>query len=249
MSIVINKTQPMREAEIAAVDWINQHAGDVEAEVKRAKAAEAALQANIDTEVSRAKGAESTLQGSIDTEVSRAKGAESTLQGSIDTVSAALSTETERANQAEAALQANINAEYTRATGVESGLSQALTDVNAKFPVTTDNIEDKAVTKAKLDDTLDAIIDFVNTIPAFEYGYSESLTIPATSTVSIDITFDKVFEETPQVFTEVMCNTLSNILVSHVTYVDTTKATIKLYNGGVDSVANVTVDYLALAGR
>lgn len=93
------------------------------------------------------------------------------------------------------------------------------------------------------------LASIVNTIPDFEYGFSEAVSIPAASTVSVTITFSKTFAETPQVFTEVMCNTLNNILVSHVTYADTTKCTVKLYNGGSAAVSNVTVDYLALAGR
>ncbi len=146
-------------------------------------------------------------------------------------------------------LQANITAEYSRASNAENTLTALYGELVAKFPVKTTDIGDTQVTLAKLDSDIQELLKFCETLPAFEFGYSEAVTIPAADTVSVDITFDKVFTETPQVFTEVMCNTLSNILVSHVTYVDTAKATIKLYNGGTTAVSNVTVDYLALAGR
>lgn len=158
--------------------------------------------------------------------------------------------EKNRATQVEGGLQATINTEYSRATGAESALSEGLTSlINGKFPITTDNIGDGQVTTAKLTSDIQELLSFCQTLPAFEFGYSEAVSIPASSTTSVEITFNKAFEETPQVFTEVMCNTLNNILVAHVTYVDTTKATIKLYNGGVGAVDNVTIDYLALAGR
>lgn len=158
--------------------------------------------------------------------------------------------EKNRALAAEKVLQTNIDTEVKRATGAESALSEGLTSlINGKFPVTTDNIGDAQVTTAKFASDIQELLSFCQTLPAFEFGYSEAVSIPASSTTSVEITFNNAFEETPQVFTEVMCNTLNNILVAHVTYVDTTKATIKLYNGGVGAVDNVTVDYLALAGR
>ena len=228
----INLKQPMREVLQAIGKWVNSHENDVVAEKDRALAQEKVLQDNIDSEVKRATGAESTLQANI------------------DTVSANLTKETERATQVEDDLQSAINTEYSRASGAESTLSEGLTSlINGKFPVTTDNIGDAQVTTAKFASDIQELLSFCQTLPAFEFGYSEAVSIPASSTTSVEITFNNAFSETPQVFTEVMCNTLNNILVAHVTYVDTTKATIKLYNGGVGAVDNVTVDYLALAGR
>ena len=183
-------------------------------------------------------------------EKNRALAVEKVLQTNIDTVSANLTKETERATQVEDDLQSAINTEYSRASGAESTLSEGLTSlINGKFPVTTDNIGDAQVTTAKFASDIQELLSFCQTLPAFEFGYSEAVSIPASSTTSVEITFNNAFSETPQVFTEVMCNTLNNILVAHVTYVDTTKATIKLYNGGVGAVDNVTVDYLVLAGR
>lgn len=292
----IDKTQPMREAEIAIADWINEHKEDVvnetarakaaeqvlqnnintetnrakaaestlttsiNNEVTRAKAAESTLTTNLNTEVTRAKGAESTLTTNLNAEVTRAKGAESTLTTSISdevtraksaesTLTTNLATETTRATQAESGLQAAINSEYTRANTAETGLNTAITAVNNRFPVKTADIGDEQVTEAKLDGTLQSELSFLRTIPGFEFGYSEAVSVPASGTTSVEITFKETFASTPQVFTEIMCNTLNNILVSHVTYVDTKKATIKLYNGGVGAVSNVTVDYLAIGGR
>lgn len=144
------------------------------------------------------------------------------MRESLKTVMDAINDDVPKAINAVAeSLQANITAEAKRAQQSENSITELYGQ----------------------------LASIVNTIPDFEYGYSESVTIPAANTVSVDIVFSKEFTETPQVFTEVMCNTLINILVSHVTYVDTTKCTIKLYNGGTTNVQNVTVDYLALAGR
>lgn len=218
---VIDKTQPMREAEIAAVDYIN---GDLADKLTALDNTDAGLSLGLGKETSERKAADETLQTNIDDEAARAKAAEE-------------------------ALQTNITAENKRAVAAENVLTGLYGGLAEKFPVKTANIGDAQVTEKKLETDLQTLLAFCRTLPAFEFGYSESVSIPASGTTSVEITFDKVFEETPQVFTEVMCNTLNNILVAHVTYVDTTKATIKLYNGGVGQVDNVTVDYLALAGR
>lgn len=162
------------------------------------------------------------------------------INGSLqEKLSATAGGEAERAQAVENTMQANITAENKRAVAAEDVLNALYGNLAAKFPVE----------KASLASDIQTLLSFCETLPAFEFGYSESVSIPASGTTSVEVTFDKMFDETPQVFTEVMCNTLNNILVAHVTYVDTTKATIKLYNGGVGQVDNVTVDYLALAGR
>ena len=235
----INKVQPMREAEIDIADYIN---GDLANELVDLHNTDAQLQKNIDAEQERAEAAEKKLTLDLATEVERAKAAEKVLTDD-------LATEVERATSAEGVLQTNINTENKRAVAAEDVLNGLYGDLAAKFPVQTENIGDAQVTEAKLEADLQTLLEFCKTLPDFEFGYSEVVSIPASGTTSVEITFNKTFDETPQVFTEVMCNTLNNILVSHVTYVDTTKATIKLYNGGVGQVDNVTVDYLALAGR
>lgn len=169
-----------------------------------------------------------SVNSNITAEINRAKQAENNLSDADKALSQAIS-------DTNTSLKADITAEYKRANTAENNLSilydQLSTSINS------------------IKTSINQLTPIVDTIPDFEYGYSDSVTIPAANTVSVDITFNKEFKETPQVFTELMCNTLINILVSHVTYVDTTKCTIKLYNGGTTEVQNVTVDYLALAGR
>ena len=232
----INKVQPMREAEQDMADYLNGTVAPyMVQETQERKTADAA-------EKARAEAAESKLTADLATEVARAKDAEETNANSI-------TAETERATAAEDVLQTNINTENKRAVAAEDVLNGLYGDLAAKFPVQTENIGDAQVTEAKLAIDIQELLALCKTLPDFEFGYSEAVSIPASGTTSVEIVFNKTFEETPQVFTEVMCNTLNNILVAHVTYVDTSKATIKLYNGGVGQVDNVTVDYLALAGR
>ena len=194
------------------------------AEVTRAEAAEAKLTADLSAEVTRAEAAEKVLTDDLASEVSRAEATET-------------------------ALQTNINTENKRAVAAEEVLTGLYAELSGKFPIQNSSIADSQITEEKLSVSIRNLLAFCKTLPAFEFGYSETVSIPASGTTSVEITFNKAFDETPQVFTEVMCNTLNNILVAHVTYVDTAKATIKLYNGGVGQVDNVTVDYLALAGR
>lgn len=118
-------------------------------------------------------------------------------------------------------LQASINAEVSRASTAENNLTQLYGQ----------------------------LASIVNAIPDFEYGYSDSFSIVAGSSTSVDITFNKTFNETPQVFTTCFCNTDMNIITEFVKYVSTTKCTVKVFNGGTTDVSDVTIDYLALAGR
>ena len=250
----INKVQPMREAEQDMADYLNgtvapymvretQERKDADAAEKaRAEAAETKLTADLNTEVTRAKAAEKVLTDDLASEVSRAEAAETKLTTDLNT-------EVARAEAAESALQTNINTENKRAVAAEDVLTGLYAELSEKFPIQTPSIADSQITEEKLGVSIQNLLAFCKTLPAFEFGYSEAVSIPASGTTSVEITFNKAFDETPQVFTEVMCNTLNNILVAHVTYVDTAKATIKLYNGSVGQVDNVTVDYLALAGR
>lgn len=118
-------------------------------------------------------------------------------------------------------LQANINAEVSRASTAENNLTQLYGE----------------------------LASIVNTVPDFEYGYSDSFSITAGSSTSVDITFNKEFKETPQVFTTCFCNTDTNIIIEIVKYVSPLKCTVKVFNAGTTDVSNVSIDYLALAGR
>lgn len=136
------------EAETARAEAAEQHlqdqidaidtdaiAADLQAEIDRAKAAEAALDTKIDdtkadlqeeidqdveAEKIRAEAAEQQLQANITTEKQRAEAAERQLQSNI-------TAEQNRAEAAEQLLQNNINAEQQRAQQAEADLQNKIT--------------------------------------------------------------------------------------------------------------------------
>ena len=128
------------------------------------------------------------------------------INGALQAALGGIASETNRATAIENSLQTNINTENKRAVAAEDALSTLYGELAAKFPVA----------KGSLDSDIQELLSFCETLPMFEFGYSESVTVPAAGTTSVEVTFDKVFNETPQVFTEIMCNTMNNILVSHV---------------------------------
>lgn len=99
----ISKTQPMREGEIALLDYIN---GDMktylEEETQERVDGDGNLQTELDVEIQRATKAEETLQDNIEAETSRATIAETELSGKIKA-------EETRATQAEAGIEEHIH--------------------------------------------------------------------------------------------------------------------------------------------
>lgn len=98
----------------------------ITAEVERATAAEAQLDADIKAETERATAAETTLTEDLQAEIARAKAAEAAISGTSGEINAKIEEETARATAAEQALQQNINAETNRATAAEAAIQTAL---------------------------------------------------------------------------------------------------------------------------
>ena len=106
-----------KDAELDAA--IDDLANDISDEEARATSAETALQTAINAETTRAMDEESAIRGSVNAEVSRATSAESALQASINA-------ETNRAQSAETANANAIAAEVNRAQTAESGLQTSI---------------------------------------------------------------------------------------------------------------------------
>ena len=123
----ISKTQPMREGEIALLDYIN---GDMktylEEETQERVDGNDKLQTELDAEIQRATKAEETLQGNIEAETSRAIVKETELQQHIED-------ETSRATAAETELSGKIKAEETRATQAEAGIEEHINTAEAEI--------------------------------------------------------------------------------------------------------------------
>ena len=121
--------------------------------------------------------------------------------------------------------------------------------VNDKFPVKTDNIGNAQITKDKLHESLQLLLDYLETVPDIEYGYKDVGTLAAGSTTTTSIAFDSTKTEAPMVFVTPVANGNNLDISAYTQYTTTTSAVIVIRNNGSVSVSNITLDYLALSGR
>ena len=104
-------------------------AADLEAEVARAEAAEAELDADLAEEVTARSAADATLASNLAAEVSRATAAETAIAASIPTGAAeAIAVETAAREAADATLATNLSTEVARAGAAEAELDADLTE-------------------------------------------------------------------------------------------------------------------------
>ena len=140
-------------------DRITQNAKDIAAEIKRATAAEEALDQKIEAETDRAEAAEDALDKKIDAETERATAAETALDNKIVA-------ETNRATAAENKIASDLQAEVTRATTRETQIQAAL-DAEIQARIAADNdlinaIEQEVLARKAADVALGNQIDAVD---------------------------------------------------------------------------------------
>lgn len=140
-------------------DRITQNAKDIAAEIKRATAAEEALDQKIEAETNRAEAAEDALGKKIDAETERATAAETALDNKIVA-------ETNRATAAENKIASDLQAEVTRATTRETQIQAAL-DAEIQARIAADNdlinaIEQEVLARKAADVALENQIDAVD---------------------------------------------------------------------------------------
>lgn len=141
--------------------------------------------------------------------------------------------------------------------------------VEGYFPIATANIADGAVTNDKLADNAvnsDNIVDgsiqatdmsndvqaqltFLQSVPALEFGTSNSITVGANAHTVVDITFESTKTEEPVVLPAIQCATAGVVLIATVQSVTNAQCSICITNLGTTDVSDVTVDYLAISGR
>ena len=218
------------------------------------------LQANIDAEAQARKAADTTLTNNLNSEISRAKAAE-------QANATAISDEATRAKAAEQVNATAITDETTRAKAAEEANADNITTLQNKFPiktddigdlqvsnaklaenaVTTDRITDKNVTAAKLEDSVQQQLTFLQSVPVMEFGTSNSVNVSANSNATVDITFKSVKTEAPVVLCGLQHS--SGNLACVVSGVTNQQCSINVYNLTSTDVTGVTVDYLAISGR
>lgn len=114
--------------------------------------------------------------------------------------------------------------------------------------VTTTKIAQNAITSDRLSSDIRSQLTFLESVPSLVFGTSNSVTVSANSYTTVDVTFAQQ-TEVPVVFTSLQCATASVDLTAHVQSVTNTQASIVVHNAGSTDVSDVTVDYLAIAGR
>lgn len=224
---VINKTQPMREAEIDIANYINGALTDKLAELD---ATDKQMQANIYAEIEQRLEGDTELTDKLTTETNERIAAGNTLQSNIDV-------EIGRATAEEAKLINDVSNNLSKITALEH-----------LFPIQSDYIYDKSVTEEKLSESLQTLISFCKTLPDFEFGYSDAISLAAGGFESFTVAFASAKTEPPAVLVSAQCNSDSNI-TAKVKYTTTDSVVIDVYNNGTTAVGNITVDWLAISGR
>lgn len=104
---------------------------------------------------------------------------------------------------------------------------------------------DKANKQFSIEPTLYA---FLQTVPALEFGTSNSIVVPANSQIAIDIEY-AAKTETPVIFTNLQYAATSGKISAYVQSATNQQASIVVVNTGDTDAGDVTVDWLAVSGR
>lgn len=165
--------------------------------------------------------------------------------GDIATQTAAVAQETVDRTNADVALGNRITEVANRFPVVTADIADlaVTTSKLANAQVTTQKLADNAVTSAKLDATLRTLI---SSFPTLTYGESAATSVPANSSVLVDVTFPSALTEAPNVY----CMARSTVCVEcNVEQVTNQQASIRLYNNTASDADGVSIDWLAISGR
>lgn len=224
----ISKTKPMREGEVAVVDYlngdltkyleqetseriagINEFKGKVEAEQARAEAAEGKLTADLADEVNARKADSERLTTGIADERAVRESADTKLTSDL------ASEVTERKAQA--------------------------TALEGRFPVKTEDIKDGAVGPTKLDTTILTQLGRLDALPVMEYGLTPSFSVEANSHADVTITYASPKATVPILICSVVCQT--NVLACTLAQVSTTQAVVRVDNLTTTKIDNVSISW------
>lgn len=175
--------------------------------------------------------------------------ADTTLQANIDAEASAR-------KAADTALQSDITAEATAREQADGKLQASIDEVNGKFPVTTDNIADNAITSDKIADGTINIIDlntdiqnqlsFLASVPDLEFGTSNSFNVSANSYYDCTVTFTTK-TEAPIVLCGLQHTTGNMTYI--VTDVTNQQFNARVFNLTTVDITGVTLDWLTISGR
>lgn len=248
----IDKVQPMREGEVAVVDYlngdltkyleqetseriagINEFKGKVEAEQERAQKIEGKITADLAAEVKARK--------SGDTELSVKVGNEAKLRNIEDgKLSARIDTEVTDRKSGDSALTASLASEASDRKAADTALS-------SRFPVKTNDITDKSVTLAKLADEVSGKLSGAIDVPMFNYGITDVAKISPNSYLDVTVTIN------PQITKDyTILLTVSNVALNVIVRLKNAAAssfTARIHNMTSSEVSGTKLNWLCIYER
>ena len=224
----ISKVQPMREGEVAVVDYLN---GDLtkylEQETSERIAGINEFRGKVEAEQARAEAAEGKLTADLTDEVnSRKADSERLTTGLADEKAARESADTKLTTDLATETSARIAGDAA---------------IDARFPVKTADIADGAVGPTKLDTTILTQLGKLDSLPLLEYGLTTPVSVEANSHADITITYASPKETVPILICSVVCQT--NVLACTLAQVSTTQAVVRVDNMTTGKIDNVSISW------
>ena len=224
----ISKTQPMREGEVAVVDYLN---GDLtkylEQETSERIAGINELKGKVEEEQTRAEEAEGKLTADLADEVNSRK-------ADSERLTTGLADEKVARESADTKLTSDLASEVTKRKAKDSAFE-------GRFPVKSDDIKDGAVGPTKLDTTILTQLGKLDALPVMEYGLTTPVSVEASSHADITITYASPKATVPILICSVVCQT--NVLACTLAQVSTTKAVVRVDNMTTAKIDNVSISW------
>lgn len=224
----IDKTQPMREGEVAVVDYLN---GDLtkylEQETSERIAGINEFRGKVEVEQARAEAAEGKLTADLTVEVNSRK-------ADSERLTTGLADESTARESADTKLTSDLASEVTERKAKDSALE-------GRFPVKTEDIKDGAVGPTKLDTTILAQLSKLDSMPSIEYGLTTPTSVEANSHADVTITYASPKATVPVLVCSVVCQT--NVLACTLAQVSTTQAVVRVDNVTSSKIDNVSISW------
>lgn len=224
----ISKVQPMREGEVAVVDYLN---GDLtkylEQETSERIAGINEFKGKVEAEQARAEAAEGKLTADLADEVSSRK-------ADSERLTTGLADERTARESADTRLTSDLANEVTDRKAQTTALE-------GRFPVKAEDIKDGAVGPTKLDTTILTQLGRLDTLPVMEYGLTPSFSVEANSHADVTITYASPKATVPILICSVVCQT--NVLACTLAQVSTTQAVVRVDNMTSGKIDNVSISW------
>jgi hypothetical protein len=224
----ISKEQPMREGEVAVVDYLN---GDLtkylEQETSERIAGINEFNGKVEAEQARAEAAEGKLTADLTDEVNARK-------SDSERLTTDLAGERTARESADTKLTSDLANEVTERKANDTALE-------GRFPIKTEDIKDGAVGPTKLDTTILSQLGKLDSLPLLEYGLTPSFSVEASSHADITITYASPKATVPILVCSVVCQT--NVLACTLAQVSTTQAVVRVDNMTSGKIDNVSISW------